>query len=177
VRTIHWHHHDRGRLHQATAGARAIRERPLRIRRGSGADQTSGAGVSELRRTHQLQGNLLQLAPAHYESQESPADCYRRALELNPADASVWEDLGFYLDALEDDFPQAMAAFERAILLGAGAESYYGLARALAQQGDRAKALDAAAQGLAKCLDDRSRRDLEQLEAEIRDGLWDPEVR
>jgi len=122
-----------------------------------------------------MRGDLLQVAPEEYASQEDPAEYYRRALAIDPANAEIWEDLGYYLDALEDDFDEAIAAFERAFALGAGAASSYGLARCLAQKGDRKAALEAIAAAFAGSPGAEHRKLLEELRSEVVEGIWDPE--
>jgi len=61
-------------------------------------------------------------------------NCYRKALELNPKYATAYESIGYYHDVITNCLRYAEPAFRKAILYGAGIDSYIGLARVLAQQ-------------------------------------------
>lgn len=96
-------------------------------------------------------------------------ECYRRAAAVDPACAEAWEEIGWYLDTHEDAFSDAEAAFRRAIKLGAPASARIGLARVLAQRGERDTALDALKDAEAvtgEC------EEIEAMRKEIKEGIW-----
>ena len=67
--------------------------------------------------------------------------CFERAIELDPGHGEAHEELGYVLDVYFDDFDRAAECFRRALSLGCGEESVYGLARVLAQSGQETEAL------------------------------------
>ena len=58
---------------------------------------------------------------------------YERARALDPTDSEAYESLGYFFDAVADRVGDAEDMFRKAIELGAGADSWAGLARVLAQ--------------------------------------------
>lgn len=119
-----------------------------------------------------MRGDLLQLVDEPDEAQlERALASYQRALSIDHTFADAHEAIGYYCDALLDNYEDAEHGFRAAIRFGAGVESWFGLARVLAQDGRKGEAL--------KMLhDDHSAHpghpDLAQLRAEIEEGLWDP---
>jgi uncharacterized protein HemY len=67
--------------------------------------------------------------------------CYDNSVKCGPDNAGAYEAIGFVLDVYFDDFGKAERAFRTAIELGAGHESYFGLARVLAQAGKEQDAI------------------------------------
>ncbi len=98
-------------------------------------------------------------------------ECYRRAVELNSASIEGWESIGYFLDAARDDFAAASAAFQRAIALGGSPDSFAGLARVLAQMGDREQALKMLNPSHCQFSQAGS---VVKMRAEIEAGLWNP---
>jgi tetratricopeptide (TPR) repeat protein len=59
--------------------------------------------------------------------------CFENAIKYDPTNAEAYQELGYVLDVYFDKYEEAEEAFKKAIEFGAGHESYYGLARVLAQ--------------------------------------------
>lgn len=96
-------------------------------------------------------------------------DLFRRAAEADAAAPEAWEEIGFHLDVWQNDFRGAEHAFREAIARGAGAESYAGLARVLAQTGRKAEALASIDPSTCAYALDSA---VEKIAAEIREGIW-----
>lgn len=96
-------------------------------------------------------------------------ELYRRAIDASPVMVEAWEGLGAALDVLRGDAAGARDAFERAIELGAGPDGYAGLARLMAEAGDREAAV-ALLEGCPWLGDERVAR----MREEIAGGDWDP---
>ncbi len=86
-------------------------------------------------------GDLIQLSDNETRKTADALTAYQKALELDPSCAEAYEKIGYYWDVHGDDFERAEAAFRRAIELGAGATSYAGLARVLAERGNDSPAI------------------------------------
>jgi tetratricopeptide (TPR) repeat protein len=81
-----------------------------------------------------LRGDLLQRAEDDKKYELSDAfNSYTKAIEIDPNCAEAYESIGYYHDVIDDDPEKAKGAFERAIELGAGVDSYVGLARVMAE--------------------------------------------
>lgn len=81
-----------------------------------------------------LCGDLLQLGEDDKKYELSDAlSSYTKAIEIDPNYAEAYESIGYYYDAIDDDPEKAKGAFERAVELGAGVDSYVGLARVMAE--------------------------------------------
>jgi len=122
-----------------------------------------------------VKGDLVRLAPAdmRFLPSDEPADYYRKALEIDPRCWEAWEELGYCYD-IDCAFDMAIDAFRHSIALGGGANSFYGLARCLAQRGDKSEALQTVSQALASCGSAEDAQELRQLKDEIERGIWDP---
>lgn len=96
-------------------------------------------------------------------------ELYRCAIEVSPGMVEAWEGLGAALDVLKGDAAGARGAFERAIELGAGPDGYTGLARLMAEEGERG-----AAVALLEGCPWRGDAGVERMIREIGDGDWDP---
>jgi tetratricopeptide (TPR) repeat protein len=95
--------------------------------------------------------------------------CFENSVKCYPDNFEAQQELGYTLDTYFDDFAGATRAFKKAIELGAGAESYYGLARVLAQSGHVDDAIHSISEGVCPFHDDA---DIQEMRAEILDGLW-----
>jgi tetratricopeptide (TPR) repeat protein len=81
-----------------------------------------------------LRGQLIQLvSEGDSEELEEAFACYQDALELEPENASIHEEIGHFLDAFADDPAEAVIFFKKAIALGAGESAHEGLKEALSQ--------------------------------------------
>lgn len=120
-----------------------------------------------------LRGDVLcyYLAMDDASASEEALKLYTLATELDPNSGEAWEGLAYCLDTYYDDFAQAEEAFRRAVALDAGADSYVGLARVLAQMGNRESALETVEQGVA--LHGPTER-LVTVRRDIDEGRWDP---
>jgi tetratricopeptide (TPR) repeat protein len=93
-----------------------------------------------------LRGDLIQLFDI--EVQYEFADIlhsYQQAVAVDPSFGEAYESIGYYYDVLEENLPVAEVAFRKAIELGMGLHSYFGLARVLAEQGKCEEALSVLA--------------------------------
>ena len=81
-----------------------------------------------------LRGQLIQLvANGNADELEEAFACYQEALQLDPENASIHEEIGHFLDAEADDPAEAVIFFKKAIALGAGESASEGLRDALSQ--------------------------------------------
>jgi hypothetical protein len=116
-----------------------------------------------------LRGDVIYFSHGdHFEPEEILAS-YERAAELHPFCAEAYESIGGYHDVFTEDLPKAEEAFRKALTLGAGWVSVYGLSRVLAQQDRRAEALALLGDPIPG-----EERDIADLRQEILSGLWDP---
>jgi tetratricopeptide (TPR) repeat protein len=85
-----------------------------------------------------MRGDLILLGTeeAKYELDDALRS-YQRAVEVDPSFAQAYESIGYYHDVHTEDFPGSELAFRKAVELGAGEKSDYGLARVLVEQGKR----------------------------------------
>ncbi len=115
-------------------------------------------------------GDLIQLSDNETRKTADALTAYQKALELDPSCAEAYEKIGYYWDVHGDDFERAEAAFRRAIELGAGATSYAGLARVLAERGNDSPAILSF---LDQC-PCAAAPEVQKLRAEIANGEWAP---
>jgi tetratricopeptide (TPR) repeat protein len=94
---------------------------------------------------------------------------YEQAVLLNPSCAEAYHAIGNYYDVFTDDLKRSEEAFRKALGLWAASESVAGLARVLAQRGQREEALSLLAGHPIP-----SDPDIEVMRREILDGIWDP---
>jgi tetratricopeptide (TPR) repeat protein len=125
-------------------------------------------------RLWQQRGDLIQLGDGESaHSLEEVLHCYETAVKLNPDFAEAYESIGYYFDAIDEDFPRAEAAFLKATQLGGGGYSWAGLARVLAEQskplGEIIKMLDACPFAVTP--------QVHQIRLKLEDGYWHPEMR
>jgi tetratricopeptide (TPR) repeat protein len=116
-------------------------------------------------------GDLMQLADDDRYTLGDSLSAYMKAIELDPTCAEAFESVGYYRDVYENAFNLAEEAFRRAIELGAGADSYAGLARVLSEQGiERSEVLSM----LDEC-PHVSTPAVQKMREEIDSRLWEPE--
>lgn len=117
-----------------------------------------------------LRGHLIQVGEDDMEYELSEAlSSYTKAIEVDPSCAEAYEAIGYYYDVVDYDPEKAMVAFERAVELGAGVDSYVGLARVMAE-------LKQDKKGIQAFLNNSPFRDTQEVKdiwAEISDGTWD----
>ncbi len=69
-------------------------------------------------------------------------ECYERSVSLDPSDAESLESLAYFYDIWDERPDLAEDAFRRAIQNGGSPSAYAGLARALAETGRKAEAIE-----------------------------------
>ncbi len=117
-----------------------------------------------------LRGDLIQIASLEAEYQlEDALKSYERALEIDPSNAEAYESIGFYEDAVMSNPACAESPFRKAIELGAGIDSYYGLARVLAKLNRNTEALEVIS--LANCPYSDTAK-IKEIKSEIEEGMW-----
>lgn len=119
---------------------------------------------------HCIRGDFIQLWDVPGYELEDALKSYERAAALDPQCAEAYESMGYYHDVIAQDLERSEMAFRRAIELGAGEQSYSGLARVMAQRG-RAKVevlafLKGSPYAEAPCVQD--------MYADIEGGDWAP---
>jgi tetratricopeptide (TPR) repeat protein len=115
-------------------------------------------------------GDLIQMASleANYELDDA-LKSYKRALEINPSNAEAYESVGCYEDAIMSNPASAESSFRKAIELGAGQDSYYGLARVLAELNRNTEALEVIS---LKSCPYYETVEIQKLKTEIQEGVW-----
>lgn len=119
-----------------------------------------------------LYGDFLNISDADLNPDvtvENVMAAYAKALELDPACAEAHQEMGFLHDVYRDDFEAAEAAFRAAITFGAGVDSHCGLARAVAQQGRTAEALELLSPANCPFSD---LPEVQEVRQEIEAGMW-----
>jgi tetratricopeptide (TPR) repeat protein len=115
-------------------------------------------------------GIIMQRCEVHRGySGEDYLRCYKNAIRCDSSNWEAYQELGYVLDVHFDDYDGAERAFRTAIELGGGAESYFGLARVLAQAGRMAEAIHSVSKDVCAYHDDAA---IEKLRAEILAGDW-----
>jgi tetratricopeptide (TPR) repeat protein len=130
------------------------------------------AALSEHPRSSTLWYDLGILMQRCKENDYKPEDylrCLENAVQCNGNNWQAQEELGDILDTYFEDFTRAEKAFRRAIELGAGFESYCGLARVLAQTGKISEAIHVLSKDICPFHD---HDDIQALRAEIVAGEW-----
>ena len=117
-----------------------------------------------------LRGDLIQLGTleANYELEDALLS-YEQALAVDPDSAEAYESIGYFYDAVMDDPQSAEPAFRKAIILGAGADSYYGFARVLAELNRTEEALRLLAPENCPFQDEAK---VKEIKEEIESGTW-----
>ena len=95
--------------------------------------------------------------------------CFENSVRLDPEYADAQQELGFVLDTYFDEYEKAEEAFKIAIELGAEHESYFGLARVLAQMGKTDEAIASLSESDCPFY---NQPDIQELRAEILHGGW-----
>ena len=114
-------------------------------------------------------GDTIQLSDSDSYTQEDVKQCYESAIKVSPDDAEGFESLGFWHD-LYGDLQLAVENFKQAIRRTDSDEPRLGIARVLAQLGQKENALIE----LQRCSDQMA-ADLIRLRDEIVDDIWSPE--
>jgi tetratricopeptide (TPR) repeat protein len=150
-----------GSRHQASSAGLRLVERAL-------------AEHPQSSRLWNRRGDLIQLLDENLGSYslEDARDSYERARAADLNDPEAYESLGYFFDAVDEQLDEAERMFRKAIELGAGAGSWVGLARVLAEMGRRDEALTLLA---ADTCPHANVRDVVDVRGEIEDGRWDPE--
>jgi len=120
-----------------------------------------------------MRGDLLQLAPPSYHSDDNAEGCYLRAIQVEPRYAEGWESLGWYYYAVTDEYAPAAGAFRRAIECGAGSDSVRELAAALAAQGQCGEARRLIQKALSREADQGRRAALLDLQRDMDQGEYE----
>ena len=115
-------------------------------------------------------GDLIQMASleANYELDDA-LKSYERALEIDPSNAEAYESIGYYEDAIMSNPTSAESPFRKAIELGAGRDSYYGLARVLAELNRNTEALEVIS---PKNCPFYETAEIQEIKTEIEEGVW-----
>ena len=116
-----------------------------------------------------LRGDVICFSNGDHFNPEDILASFERAAEINPLCAEAYESIGSYHDVFTEDLPKAEEAFRKALSLGAGWVSVYGLSRVLAQMDRGTEAL-----GLLGDPSPGEEQDIADLRQEILSGLWDP---
>ncbi len=122
-----------------------------------------------------LRGDLIQLGGP--ESRYELADAlrsYEQAIAFDPLCAEAYESLGFFYDAVIDAPESAEPFFREAIRLGAGINSFCGLARVLAELNRKAEALRLLAPENCASHD---ASEIKELREEIASCMWSNDSR
>src|SRR4051812_6536747 len=117
-----------------------------------------------------LRGDLIQVAVDRANAVADALACYRRAAELDPECGEAFESIGYIHYVYLEQYDRAEQAFRRAIALGAGVDSFAGLAKTLVEMG---RAHDEAVRLLKESSCSAS-PEIRVLRGEITEGLWDP---
>lgn len=116
-----------------------------------------------------LRGDVICFSNGDHFDPKDILASFERAAELHPSCAEAYESIGSYHDVFSEDLPKAEEAFRKALTLGAGWVSVYGLARVLAQLDRRDEALSLLGEPIPG-----EERDIADLRQEILSGAWDP---
>jgi hypothetical protein len=116
-----------------------------------------------------LRGDVIYCSNGDVFDPEDILASYERAAELDPHCVEAYESIGSYHDVFTEDLPKAEEAFRKALTLGAGWVSVYGLARVLAQLDRRAEALALLSEPIPG-----EGADIADLRQEILSGVWEP---
>lgn len=104
---------------------------------------------------------------ANYELEDA-LKSYKRSIEIDPLNAEAYESIGYYEDVIMDNQASAESPFRKAIELGAGRDSYYGLARVLAELNRTTEALEVISP--KNCLY-YEEEEIQEIKTEIEQGM------
>jgi len=117
-----------------------------------------------------LRGQLIQLAPPNAPYSLSDAfESLIKAVNEDDQFAEVYEELGYFYDAVEDNPELAEQHFRMAIMLGGGVHAYAGIARVLAELG-RVEEIE----HLLKESPYSDSTEIAEVLREIAQGVWQP---
>jgi tetratricopeptide (TPR) repeat protein len=97
--------------------------------------------------------------------------CFENATKCDPTNAEAYQELAYVLDVYSEEYEKAEQAFKQAIELGAGHESYYGLARVLAEMGKTEEALNCISEDNCPYFE---HPEIQKIRSEIMDREWTP---
>jgi hypothetical protein len=100
---------------------------------------------------------------------ENYRHCFENAVKCDFRNWEAHQELGYVIDIYYDDYERAKQAFNAAIECGAGSESYYGLARVLAQMGKTYDAVHWLSEGVCPF---HNHPDIQKLRDDILAGKW-----
>lgn len=114
-------------------------------------------------------GDLIQMSShdADYELEDA-LKSYKRAIEIDPLNAEAYESIGYYEDVIMDNQASAENPFRKAIEFGAGRDSYYGLARVLAELNRATEALEIISPENCPYYETE---EIQEIKTEIEEGL------
>lgn len=117
-----------------------------------------------------LRGDLIQLgsAESNYKLDDS-LQSYKKALKIDPSNSEAHESIGYFYDVHSDNLESAEKSFRKAIKCGAGKDSYYGLARVLAELNRKREALEILESNNCPYCNEA---EIKEIRNEISSGVW-----
>jgi tetratricopeptide (TPR) repeat protein len=117
-----------------------------------------------------IRGDLIQLSTvkAEYELEDALRS-YERAASVEPECAEAYEGMGYFYDVVISDPASAEDPFQKAIEMGAGADSYCGLARVLAELNREEEALSLLTPRRCPYAE---APEIVKIREEIKTGMW-----
>jgi tetratricopeptide (TPR) repeat protein len=117
-----------------------------------------------------MRGDLAPLVDDQGSGLADALAYYEQAITIDPTLAEAHQAIGYFCDVMTEDFERAERAFRTAIELGAGVDSYVGLARVLAQRGRPMEEILKVLTGSPHA----ESEEVKALRAEIAAGVWSP---
>lgn len=119
-----------------------------------------------------LAGDLARMKDDVSEIDVKQSQCfYETAMACDPGYFVPYESLGYLHDVYNDNFELAEKHFRQSIFLGSDRCSYIGLARVLAQNGQKDEAIQVL---VSESCPRRNTEPVLRILCEIRAGQWDP---
>lgn len=117
-----------------------------------------------------IRGDLIQLSTVEAEYElEDALRSYERAAAVESASADAYTEMGYFYDAVMADPASAEHSFQKAIDLGGGVQSYYGLARVLAELNREKEALSLLMPTRCPYAEEA---EILEIREEIESGMW-----
>lgn len=124
-----------------------------------------------------IRGEVLQLLAGRTGDNmdcDAVRECYSKAIEFNKLNYMPYESLAYLEDIYYLNYTNAERLFKAAITLGAGLESYLGLARILAQLKRKNEGFEILDEAKQKFHINKNYIDeIDNLIIEISEGIWD----